>query len=476
MIRPWHTSLLAAIACTLLSPAALPAQVLARPGWAGSGVSADIWWRHAILYRVNPALFSPATDTSVLHNLAQRLDYIHSLGSDAILLTPIQTDAAHAQTLNPALGTLDDLDDLIRECSRRNMRVLLDLDPAIPAEDLTNIARFWLNRGIAGFHVIGSDDNAHARTATLQKTAASYLGQRILIGDAAPAAPSTPAVTAPTAPAEPTHHTRSRHHAHARSRSSSTASHPTTLDTAAPQLVLDMQPGDPETLSAASIRAAMDSSQAFFRSGRALPLLATDGPGLTRSIVRYGDKQHDIAIAKVMATVLLATKADAMLFNGQELGVDGTEKPLIDFSAPPPAPEKPAATEAAAATAATNNPAMQERDEDSLLNWYRQLSSLHHDNPVIANGINITLAHDEDDALIWIRRPQTASSITPPIIVMCNLSPRPVVLNLKPDIQKLGLKGSFLRTLLRSDGGSGPMHLESMTVEPYTVYIGELRY
>ena len=46
----------------------------------------------------------------------------------------------------------------------------------------------------------------------------------------------------------------------------------------------------------------------------------------------------------------------------------------------------------------------------------------------------------------------------------------------KADIAKLGLRGSFLRTVLRSDEGMGTMHLDEMTLPPYCAYLGELRY
>jgi alpha-glucosidase len=62
------------------------------------------------------------------------------------------------------------------------------------------------------------------------------------------------------------------------------------------------------------------------------------------------------------------------------------------------------------------------------------------------------------------------------MVIICNLTAQPVQLSLKADMQRLHLKGSFLRTTLRSDNAMGPMHLESMTIPPYSVYIGELRY
>src|SRR5436190_11815362 len=98
------------LACTL-TPSA-PAQTLARPGWVGSGMNTDVWWKHAIVYQVNPINFSPAADSAIagssgLHGVAQRLDYIRSLGADAILLTAIQPNATQAQSIDPAYGTLD---------------------------------------------------------------------------------------------------------------------------------------------------------------------------------------------------------------------------------------------------------------------------------------------------------------------------------------------------------------------------------
>jgi len=51
-----------------------------------------------------------------------------------------------------------------------------------------------------------------------------------------------------------------------------------------------------------------------------------------------------------------------------------------------------------------------------------------------------------------------------------------VHLSLKNDMQKLHLRGNFLRTVIRSDKGMGPMTLDSMTIPAFAVYIGELKY
>jgi hypothetical protein len=444
MIKPTARSLLALV---LALTSVAQAQTLARPGWAGSGMSNDIWWKHAVLYQVNPANFSVSSGTP-LHGVTERLDYIRSLGVDAVLLTAIQPDANHAQAISPALGTLDDLDDLIHEASRRDIRVLLDLDPQISSSDLPNVARFWLNRGIAGFHVIGSNDAAHAQGAMLRKATSSYLGQRILVGDVDTSLPSDP-----------------------RQRSYKTA------DPLTPQLSLDLRPGTPDKLTAAAIRPALELTQDVLQAGHTIPLIASDGPGYKRSMSRYADGQHDIAIAKVMAAVLFTSHAGSLLYYGQELGVtDSGSAPLIAWDAPPaPAKGKPIA-QPTTSIVRSPNAAVEDSDPSSLLNWYRKLSDLHHGNATIASGTSLTINRDDQNALVLIRKPQTVSPISPVLFVLCNLSAQPVQLNLKPDTLRLHLRGSFLRTLLRSDNGMGTMHLESMTLAPYAVYIGELRY
>jgi glycosidase len=457
------------LACALTASAS--AQVLARPGWAGSGINTDLWWKHAVIYQVNPANFSP-NEGSPLHGVSQRLDYLHSLGVDAILLTPLQPDPAHAQTIDPALGTLDDLDDLVHEASSRHIRVLLDLNPGIPAADLTNVAHFWLNRGIAGFHVPGTTDAAHLQASALRSAATTYLGQRILVTDADP----NPTAVAISAQPQPQHTTRGRHHGHARSQSLNRPL--TTLDSESPQLRLDAKIATIPSLTASSIRPAIDDIQTILQSTHSLPLLATDGPAFKRSFTRYADGHHDLAIAKLLATLLFTTRAESLIYYGQELGVPASEESsrLISWN-PLPAPVKgKPAPEPTPETSTTPSVALEDADPASLLNWYRQLSALHHGNSTLNAGSAITINRDDQNVLVLVRKPQTVSSLSPVDVILLNLSAHPVTISIKDDIAKLGLRGSFLRTILRSDDGMGTQHLASTTLAPYEAYIGELRY
>jgi alpha-glucosidase len=436
------------LACAVATPA-LP-QTLARPGWVGSGLNTDVWWKHPVLYEVNPPNFSDG-----LHGVAQRLDYIQTLGVDGLLLTAIQPDAAHAQSIDPAYGTLDDLDDLIHEASRHNIRILLDLDPHIPAADLPNVARFWLNRGIAGFHVIGATSEAHAQAAELRKAAGSYLGQRVLIGDVDSSLPSSPPQRTNKAP-----------------------------DTQNTQLLLDSSLGSVAPLNPAAIRSAIESTENIALAGHAIPLIASDGPSFQRSMSRYADGKHNVEIAKLLATILFTTRAQPLLYFGQELGVAASHSsdstpaaPIIIWDAPPPPPKgKPAPPPAPEASNAPPNAALQEANPDSLLNWYRKLIDLHHSNSTINSGEYLTVNRDDQNVLIIIRKPKVVSPTNPVLVILCNLSAEPQHLSIKTDTTKLHLRGSFLRTVLRSDNGMGTMHLESMTLAPYATYIGEMRF
>jgi Alpha amylase, catalytic domain len=436
------------LACAIVTPA-LP-QTLARPGWVGSGINTDVWWKHPVLYQVNPANFSDG-----LSGVAKRLDYIQTLGVDGLLLTAIQPDATHAQSVDPAYGTLDDLDDLIHEASRHNIRVMLDLDPHIPASDLTNVARFWLNRGIAGFHVIGATPEAHAQAAELRKAASSYLGQRVLIGDVDPSLPSSPQQRTYKAP-----------------------------ETQNTQLLLDSSLGSVARLNPAAVRAAIESTENIALAGHAIPLIASDGPSFQRSMSRYADSKHNVEIAKLLATILFTSRAQPMLYYGQELGVAAPQSsdsaptsPVIIWDAPPPPPKgKPAPPPEPEATNAPPNAALEEANPNSLLNWYRKLIDLHHSNATINSGEYLTVNRDDQNVLIIIRKPKVVSPTNPILVILCNLSGEPQRLSIKTDTMKLHLRGSFLRTVIRSDNGMGTMHLESMMLAPYAAYIGEMRF
>jgi len=97
------------------------------------------WWREGVLYQVYPRSFQDSNGDGIgdLRGVIARLDHLAWLGVDGIWLNPTFPspdrdwgyDVADYTAVHPDLGTLEDLDALVAEAGRRDIRVLLDLVP-----------------------------------------------------------------------------------------------------------------------------------------------------------------------------------------------------------------------------------------------------------------------------------------------------------------------------------------------------------
>jgi hypothetical protein len=435
-----HLGLYAVLLGGLFFVAGASGQTLARPGWVGSGMTLEAWWNHAVIYEVDPHNFAAADGKTIgdLRGLTAHLEYIRSLGVDAVTLTrfsPVpsaqQDPVARYQSVDPLLGTIDDLDDLIRETSRDSMRLIIELDPQqlVDPAALTTVARFWLNRGVGGIALraippVPDPPQRAAQVSALRTLVKGFAGHRILIDEVLPGQPRTEGG----------------------------------------DLTLDSTLAGLPTLDPVAVRTAIQTLEAASKGGTTLA--ATDGPALARGASRYGDP----AAAKVLATLLLSTRANAQLYFGQEIGLTSQDS-LMPWGVPPdPAAKHPAPPPTGPEVAA------EEADSDSLLNWYRHLIDLHHGNATLRSGTINLLNHDDQHTLVWISQRGAASFKNPPIVVLCNLSSKPVTLSLTDDMKGLHLRGNFLRPVLRSDNGMGGMSLDKITLKPFGVYIGELLF
>lgn len=106
--------------------------------WTGAtAAEAQSWWQGAVIYEVYPRSFQDSNADGIgdLNGITSRLDYIKSLGVDAIWLTPIYPspqvdfgyDIADYERIDPKYGTLKDFDRLVAEARKRNIRVIMDL-------------------------------------------------------------------------------------------------------------------------------------------------------------------------------------------------------------------------------------------------------------------------------------------------------------------------------------------------------------
>jgi alpha-glucosidase len=99
-----------------------------------------MWWRDAVVYQIYPRSFQDSDGDGVgdLRGIVQRLDHLVWLGVDAFWLSPIYPspladfgyDVSDYTAVDPHLGSLADLDELVAAAHERGLRVLLDLIPS----------------------------------------------------------------------------------------------------------------------------------------------------------------------------------------------------------------------------------------------------------------------------------------------------------------------------------------------------------
>lgn len=97
----------------------------------------DAWWRDAVVYQIYPASFLDTNGDGLgdLQGIISKLDYIQSLGVDAIWLSPIFAspqydmgyDISDYRTIHPPYGSVEQVEYLIKNLHDRSMRLLMDL-------------------------------------------------------------------------------------------------------------------------------------------------------------------------------------------------------------------------------------------------------------------------------------------------------------------------------------------------------------
>ena len=95
------------------------------------------WWQNGVIYQIYPKSFQDSTGNGIgdIAGITARLDYLQQLGVDAIWLTPVYLspqvdngyDVADYCAIDPAYGTMADMETLIAEAHQRRIRVVMDM-------------------------------------------------------------------------------------------------------------------------------------------------------------------------------------------------------------------------------------------------------------------------------------------------------------------------------------------------------------
>ena len=99
--------------------------------------TSDLWWKNAVIYCVDVELFADANGDGVgdLPGLTDRVDYLAGLGVTCLWLMPFYPtpnrdngyDIADFYGVDPRLGSLGDVVELLRAARERGIRVIADL-------------------------------------------------------------------------------------------------------------------------------------------------------------------------------------------------------------------------------------------------------------------------------------------------------------------------------------------------------------
>lgn len=423
----------------------LPSQTLARPGWAGSGLTVTQWWRNSVIVEVSA---TPGGANLLQHTVAQLAD-LQTLGVDAILLRGIESTRPHSGSSREAplasgFGTLDDVDTLMREASGRRIRLLVEVPASLGLDALAGDARFWLSRGVSGIYLGGTGAETQAKLHALRGALHGYVGDRILLGDRADGNSSEAAQNG----AAPTPN-RSRGDAPdiaiAYLRGFGSGSQPT--DVAAVRTSLEAARKASAGITAAAVDPAAPAVTGDEAKARGAALLLARGSIALRA--------EDIGIGPEEQAKLQETQRQA----DEQHAIDSATSPAAAGNARRAAERR----RAAAATAV-------ELPGDATFVWYQRMIGLHRGNATMLGGEQTFWNHDAAGVIEATWRPRAGHAL----VALVNLSSKPAQYSLKDDLVRMQERGLFLRTVVRSDVGLGAMPLSGISLAPYGVYFGQL--
>jgi alpha-glucosidase len=259
------------------------------------------------------------------------------------------------------------------------------------------------------------------------------------------------------------------------------------------QLPMDTQYGMGYKLSAELFRSKLRDAETGLHGN--MPLFVFDNHDNRRSWNRFGDGQHDDAIARLIATLLLTPRDTALMYYGQELGMsnndpksfgqvkdpigrigwpkeigrDGERTPMqwnvgpnAGFSSGPSTwlPISPNYSSVNVSTE-TGNPG-------SLLSYYRTLIRLRKQNAALREGDLRIIDDKNPDVLSFVR---TGGGTA--VLVSMNFSGSPRSLSF--DAGQIGVSGRSLTPLVQSvDSGSATQGLDKLVLPPFGAFVGEV--
>ena len=259
------------------------------------------------------------------------------------------------------------------------------------------------------------------------------------------------------------------------------------------QLPMDFQIADVNKLSAPDFRRLLDEVEHNAAHGQ--PHYFFSNHDQPRQSDRYGDGVHNDQIAKLMAALLLTTRATPLMYYGEEIGMRTTlpvrkedvQDPIGKFGWPEEkgrdgerTPMQWDTTKNAGFSSADHtwlpippsateyNVSVESRDPHSVLSFYKRLLEIRRSEPALRDGSYLALDRDDPYVLAYLRKnPGNEDSV----LVVLNMSAEPRTPKL--DLAALGIKDSSADTLISApEIGRESLLLSELTIPAFGVFIG----
>lgn len=102
-----------------------------------SVVQQQPWWKTSVVYQIYPRSFMDSNGDGIgdIPGILMKLDYLEKLGIDVIWLSPVYDspnddngyDIRDYRNIHEEFGTMEDLETLIEEAKKRDIRIVMDL-------------------------------------------------------------------------------------------------------------------------------------------------------------------------------------------------------------------------------------------------------------------------------------------------------------------------------------------------------------
>ncbi len=529
------------------------------------------WWQHAVFYEIYPRSFMDSNNDGIgdLNGIASKLDYLKSLGVDAIWITPCYPspqvdfgyDVSDYENIDPMYGTLTDFDRLQQGAKTRGIRIIMDFvmnhssdqhpwfidsrssrtsskrdwymwhdgkgsaepnnwvstfggsawtmdfktaqyyyhyfypqqpdlnwrNPAVH-DAMFDVTRWWYKRGVAGFRLDAVDtlfEDTELRDNPVLPGLNKYgdpneqdlyntklPGVHVVLRDLRKVADANNAVLIGETWTKDVNELKQYYGDHSDEL----------------QMPMDFLFTKVDRLSPPEFRrqiAAVDSAGGW-------PVFVLSNHDIVRSYVRYGDGQNNQAIAKLMASLYLTLRGTPIMYYGEEIGMqntdpvrkedvkdpigrvgwpqekgrDGERTPMQWDDSPNAGFTRGTPWLPVPLIYKTVNVASELKDPSSILNVYRSLLALRHQNRALLDGDYIALNENDPNVLSYLRRYKNEA-----VLVVLNMSSQSQQVSF--DLAPQGFDAKTARTLLTTmAAGSKANSLSHLSLEPFSVYIG----